>query len=163
MYMDDDSIKQLERLKKGKDQQFAMIAKGSTIKRLMIFKRGSAQSQIQSAKKEGYKGDAYFGIATNAGGTVLFQMARADGFERTPGKEVHLKKAILEATKMKLVINYHIIDQLPGAEEESEDSDLDQRAAPADVVKQVKNEMTKLKDPIGLAIKCSFSASAAER
>ena len=60
MYMDDSSIKQLDRLKKGKDQQFAMIAKGSTIKRLMIFKRGSAQAQIMAAKKEGYKGDAYF-------------------------------------------------------------------------------------------------------
>lgn len=154
MYIDDDSAKQLDQVKKGKDRQFAMIAKGSTIKRLIVFKRGSAQAQILAAKKDGYKGDAYFGLATNSGGTILFQMARADGFDKPPGKEVILKKAIEQETKMKLVINYHIIDQLPGAEEQADDADtqIDTDQSPDDVCRKVKSELGKLKDPIGRAI-----------
>lgn len=154
MYIDEDSAKQLDQVKKGKDRQFAMIAKGSKIKRLIVFKRGSAQAQILAAKKDGYKGEAYFGLATNSGGTILFQMARVDGFEQPPGKEVILKKAIEEETKMKLVINYHIVDRLPGAEEQAddEDSEVDTKQAPDDVCKKVKSELIKLKEPIGQAI-----------
>ena len=55
---------------------------------------------------------------------------------------------------MKLVINYHIIDQLPGAEAASkeDDSDVDTDKAPDDVCRKVKSELNKLKDPIGKAI-----------
>lgn len=156
MYIDEDSAKQLDQVKKGKDRQFAMITKGSKIKRLIIFKRGSAQAQIMAAKKEGYKGDAYFGLATNSGGTILFQMARTDGFEQPPGKEVILKKAIEEETKMKLVINYHIVDQLPGTEAPADDADsapgFDTNKAPDDVCRKVKSELIKMKGPIVQAI-----------
>ncbi len=150
MYLDDDSKKQLDALKKGKDQNFAMLAKGSKINWLCIYKRGNASTLIQAAKKSGHKGKPYFGIATNAGGTILFQMARADGFDQTPGKEVHLKKAIEEATKKKYTINYHLIDKLPGAEDT--DADVDTNEAPDQVCNKVKKQLNKLKDPIASAI-----------
>lgn len=108
--IDENSKKLLEQVKKGKDHKFVLIIKGSSVKKLVIFKKGSFSAQVQQVKKDGYKGNSYWGEALCRGSTVAFQMTRADGFDRPPGKEMLLKKFIVEESQLKIVPAYVIVD-----------------------------------------------------
>lgn len=141
--IDENSKKLLEQVKKGKDLKFALITKGAKVKKLIIFKTGSATGQIQQANKDGYKGKAYWGEALCRGSTVAFQMTRADGFDRAPGKEKILKTFIFEETQLKIVPDYVIVD-----------GDLDKSGASKmeAELKAIASSLAKLKGSLGDAI-----------
>lgn len=141
--IDEKSKKLLDQVKKGKDRKFVLIIKGASVKKLIIFKEGSFSGHIQNAKKEGYKGNAYWGEALCRGTTVAFQMTRADGFDRPPGKEKILKTFILEETQLKVMPAYVIVDGKPDKDGEKKvDAQL----------KVISSSLTKLKGSLGAAI-----------
>src|SRR5262249_24555133 len=85
MAVSDETKEFLEQVKKGKPRKFVMLAKGTTIVSLILFKKGTTSKFIKQAKEEG-KGVPFFGVVSGKGMDINFQLATTDGFDKPPVK-----------------------------------------------------------------------------
>jgi hypothetical protein len=107
----EDTLEQLEQVKKGKPRKFVMICKGPTVVSLVVFKKGSFEKYKKQAK-EGGKGQIYFGVVNGDGMEIIFQLARADGFDKQPVKGPVLKSFLVDNGGFKCRPEIEIIDAL---------------------------------------------------
>lgn len=71
----DDTKSMLEdHVKKGKARKFILITKGSSIKALIVFKKGPFGPKIIQAKKDGFRGEVTCGLITGKGVDLTFQL-----------------------------------------------------------------------------------------
>ena len=130
--IDSESIKSLEDVKKGKPRRFILLCKGSAIQRLVVFKKGSAESILQRTKKEGFKGQAYIGVVDGKGQDISFKLCTADGYDSAPGKEPFLKAFLSTEAGITCKPKYEIVLALPKiSEEEDEATATPESPAPA--------------------------------
>ncbi len=115
--IDDESIKFLQDVKKGKPRKFVMIKEGVQIDKLYVFKKGPFDRYVRAAKQEGVRGEAFWGVVRGDGVDIKFELSRADGFENSPGKEIRLKEFLKEETSYKFEPAYVIVDTLTPVEE----------------------------------------------
>ncbi len=76
---------------KVKPRCFLLICKGNQIHYLLVQKKNIKDTQIQTAKRSGFKGVAYTGVVSASGSLLRFHLARSEGYDSTPENEVHLK------------------------------------------------------------------------
>jgi hypothetical protein len=135
--MDDESKKFLQDVKKGKPRKFVMIKDGVEIDKLYIFKTGPFDRYVRSAKQEGVRGEAYWGIVRGDGFDIRFELSQGDGFTVAPGTQIRLKEFLKEETGLKFEPEYVIVEtSAPIAEEElsaiASDAATPRAAAPAE-------------------------------
>lgn len=115
--LDDDSVSELEQAKKGKPRMFVMLCKGVKILKMFVFRKGQPSTYVQQAKKEGFKGAVYSGVVKGQGQDLTFELAKAEGYDSPPGKELVLKD-FLKAHGVKCDPTYAIVDALTVVREE---------------------------------------------
>jgi hypothetical protein len=118
--IDSESIKFLEDVKKGKPRRFILLCKGSAIQRLVVFKKGSAESILQRTKKDGFKGQSYIGVVEGKGQDITFKLCSSDGYDSEPGKTAFLK-AFLSEAGFACKPQYEIVPELPKVADEDDD------------------------------------------
>jgi hypothetical protein len=118
--IDDESIKFLQDVKKGKPRKFVMIKEGVQIDKMYIFKKGPFDRYVRTAKQEGVRGEAFWGVVRGDGVDIQFELSRADGFENPPGPAIRLKEFLKEETSFKFEPNYVIVDVLTPIEESAD-------------------------------------------
>ncbi|HEX2477112.1 MAG TPA: hypothetical protein VHK01_20320, partial [Lacipirellulaceae bacterium] len=131
--IDDESIKFLQDVKKGKPRKFVMIKEGVQIDKLYIFKKGPFDRYVRLAKQEGVRGEAFWGVVRGDGVDIQFELSRADGFENPPGTEIRLKEFLKEETSYKFEPNYVIVETLTPIEEAEAEAPVEEGAAEAKV------------------------------
>lgn len=112
MALSEDTIDNLEAAKRGQPRRFVLVSKGSKIVNMVVFKKGSFESQTLKAKEEG-SGEVSFGVTGGKGANLTFQLAKADGFEAAPTADSFLKKFLSEEAGMKLTPAFVIVETLP--------------------------------------------------
>jgi hypothetical protein len=120
--IDDESVKFLQDVKKGKARKFVMIKEGVQIDRLYIFKKGPFDRFVRKAKQEGVRGEAFWGVVRGDGLDIHFELSRADGFENPPGKAIRLKEFLKEETSFKFEPDYVIVETLTPVDEAEGDA-----------------------------------------
>ena len=60
--LDDETLEQLQQVRKGKPRKFVMLCKGVKIIGLVVFKKGTCDKQVKAAKKAVGTGIPYFGV-----------------------------------------------------------------------------------------------------
>jgi hypothetical protein len=123
--IDDDSIKHLQDVKKGKARKFVMIKEGVQIDRLYVFKKGPFDRFVRKAKQDGVRGEAFWGVVRGDGNDIHFELSRTDGFENPPGKDIRLKEFLKEETQFKFEPDYVIVDELTAVDESDGEADAD--------------------------------------
>ena len=108
--MDEESLKFLDQVKKGKPRKFVMICKGERLLSLILYKKGTVAKYKKQAKEQG-KGQFYHGVAGGKGINLLFKLAREDGFEEPPIKDLKLKNFLNEQSGGKFKPTFEIVDQ----------------------------------------------------
>jgi len=108
--IDDESIKMLGDVKKGKPRKFVMIKDGVEINRLHVFKKGTFDRYVRLAKQGSVRGEAYWGIVRGDGVDINFELAKADGFNSPPGTQIRLKDFLKDAAGLKFEANYLIVE-----------------------------------------------------
>jgi hypothetical protein len=108
-----------EHVKKGKPRKFFLICKGATINTLEVFKKGPFGPKIMKAKKDGFKGEATYGIVTGQGKELYFQLAgnqavaeimKVDSFcEKPPTKRAKLREFLAD-NDLNFKCNYYILN-----------------------------------------------------
>ena len=89
-----DTIEMIEsQVKRGKARKFFAIYKGTTIKTLVVFRKGPFGPKIMKARKDGFKGDVTYGVVTGSGRNLYFtfpnthavaEAMKVDGIEEKP-------------------------------------------------------------------------------
>jgi hypothetical protein len=131
--IDDDSVKFLQEVKKGKPRKFVMVKEGVQIDKLYVFKKGPFDRYVRMAKQEGIRGEAFWGVVRGDGVDIHFELSRADGFENPPGKEIRLKEFLKEEASLKFEPNYVIVDTLTPVEEADDAATAEEGAVEAKV------------------------------
>ncbi len=90
-----DTLDHLSDAKKGKIRRFVMIAKGTNIVSLLVYKKGSLEKLKKEAKEAG-KGQFYFGTVDGSGQALSFKLSTVDGFTDAPVKNTILKSFLSE-------------------------------------------------------------------
>lgn len=111
MPLDVDSVDVLQKVKRGVPARFVMITKGVKIITLLAYRKGSLDTAVQKAKKVG-PGDVAFGVVDGSGAALSFKLARADGFEAPPVRDL-LVKAYLAESQIDSKPTIEIVDTLP--------------------------------------------------
>jgi hypothetical protein len=112
MAIDQDTIKHLEDVKKGKPRHFVMICKGVKIVSLIIYKKGTVERYKKQAKEEG-TGLFFHGVIDGKGESIVFNLLRSDGYESPPGKDLILKDFLNTESGIRFKPVYRIVDVLP--------------------------------------------------
>jgi hypothetical protein len=107
------TIDALEQVRKGKMRNFMLICKGAKIRYLAAQKKPLKKKAVTEAKAQGYKGDAYFGVISGQGVELIFNLARADGYESAPTKDAILREFIGEHAELKCKPTFAILDLPP--------------------------------------------------
>jgi hypothetical protein len=110
--LDEESLKCLEQAKKGKPRRFALICKGEKIVSLVLYKKGSLAKYKKQAKEQG-QGLFFHGVVDGKGANLSFKLARADGFEDAPTKDVKLKAHLNETSGGTFKPIFEIVDHVP--------------------------------------------------
>ncbi len=126
---DDDSLpplgentdKFLEDAKKGKTRTFLLVCKGNKVKYLAVKKKPVKKSELNEAKKSGYKGEGYFGVLTGKGMELVFNLSIADGYTTEPVKDKVLKDFLEEKADFKCKPTILIVPTLPDIPFDEED------------------------------------------
>jgi hypothetical protein len=144
--IDEESKKALTEVKKGKARKFVIVKEGVQIDRLYVFKKGPYEKFVRQAKKDGIRGQAFWGVVRGDGLDIFFELSRAEGFEQPPGKDIRLKEFIKEETGFKFNPAYAIVDTLATVDETDEDESPQdaqpgaEQAAEASAVTQAQEE-----------------------
>lgn len=110
MAMDKDSIDHLEDAKAGQKRLFVMLCSGDKILSLVAYKTGSLD-QYKKQAKEGGTGKIYYGEIKGKGTSLVFELARANGFKEEPVGEQKLKKFIQDEAKLTLTPSFSVVDE----------------------------------------------------
>jgi len=102
----------------GQPRRFVMISKGSKVTSLVVFKRGSLDTQKKKARDEG-KGDVSYGVVDGKGQDIKFKLLRSEGFKDAPTEVTALKKFLKEEAEFKCAPSYEIVDELPKVEDDA--------------------------------------------
>ncbi|MEM8668206.1 MAG: hypothetical protein AAGG48_11860 [Planctomycetota bacterium] len=124
---EDNTAKYLDEVKKGKPRRFVMICKGIKILSLIAYKKGTVETYKKLAKTNG-NGQFFHGVIDGKGENISFKLARSDGYEKPPGKELTLKDHLKSEFGMKFRPEYKIVDELPDVPED-DDSASDENDA----------------------------------
>ena len=111
MPLQPESIDVLEKVKRGTPARFVLITKGIKIVGLDVYRKGSIDSATRRARESG-SGEVSFGVVDGSGQNISFKLARADGFEKPPTKDLSLK-ALLAEVKLDSKPTIEIVDTLP--------------------------------------------------
>jgi hypothetical protein len=119
--IDEESKKALTEVKKGKARKFVIVKEGVQIDRLYVFKKGPYDKFVRAAKKDGVRGQAFWGVVRGDGLDIFFELSRTDGFDQVPGKDIRLKEFIKEEAGFKFDPVYRIVDTLATVDETDEE------------------------------------------
>lgn len=108
--LDEDSLSAFDGAKKGQARKFVMVYRGSKISRLVVFKKGKTESKIAQAKK-GCSGDVCFGVIRGKGANLNFQVAIADGFDKSPATPTVLRKFLDEEADFKSQAMFEVVQE----------------------------------------------------
>jgi hypothetical protein len=111
MPLDVDSVDVLQKVKRGVPARFVLVTKGVKIITLLAYRKGSLDTAVQKAKKVG-AGDVSFGVVDGSGAALSFKLARADGFEAPPVRDL-VVKAYLAESQIDSKPTIEIVDTLP--------------------------------------------------
>ncbi len=117
----DNTQKFLEDAKKGKNRTFLLVCKGNKVKYLAVNKKPVKKSELNEAKKLGYKGDGFFGVVTGKGMDLVFNLSIADGYTSEPIKDKALKDFLEEKANFKCKPTILIVATLPDIPFDDED------------------------------------------
>ncbi len=109
--LSDETLAFLEDTRKGKPRRFAMICKGASVVGLVVYKKGSVEKFKKEAKESG-KGQFYHGVIEGKGREITFKLARADGFDSAPVKNMALKDFLTENSDSNFKPTFEIVDVL---------------------------------------------------
>ena len=127
--IDEESKKALTDVKKGKARKFVIVKEGVQIDRLYVFKKGPYDKFVRMAKKDGVRGQAFWGVVRGDGLDIFFELSRAEGFDAPPGKDIRLKEFIKEEAGFKFDPVYRIVDTLATVDE-TDDEETEEGATP---------------------------------
>ena len=111
----------LEDTKKGKPRSFLLICKGAKVSYLAVKKKPVKSTELSEAKKQGYKGQGYFGVITGQSLNLVFNLARSDGYDKEPVKDKALKDFLEEQVGLKAKPTFAIVDSPPTIPFDEED------------------------------------------
>ena len=109
--VDEDSLAELQQVRKGQPRRFVMITKGPAILALVVYKKGTVEKHTTAAKKLGGNGDVCFGIVEGRGPDINFQIPAAD-FKDPPVKNSVLKTFLEKEADYKAKPLFEIVQQL---------------------------------------------------
>lgn len=105
------SLEFLDKVKKGTPARFVLVTKGVRILNLVVYRKGSLETAKKEAKEAG-TGVLSHGNVDGKGQAVSFKLARADGFEQAPVKDLVLK-VFLADSNFECKPTIDIVDTLP--------------------------------------------------
>ncbi|MFO0818118.1 MAG: hypothetical protein U1A77_09275 [Pirellulales bacterium] len=109
--IDEDSLKLLGDLSKGKARKFVLVYKGAQPTALVLFKKGSVTKYEKEAKTlAGGGGKTCYGVAEGSGKKLVFQLATTDGFKEAPVRDEALKKFLSEHADLACQPEFEIVE-----------------------------------------------------
>ncbi len=117
----ENTEKFLDDAKKGKTRTFLLVCKGNKVNYLAVKKKPVKKSELNEAKKLGYKGEGYFGVITGKGMELVFNLSTADGYTAEPVKDKILKDFLEEKANFKCKPTIAIVATLPDIPFDDED------------------------------------------
>ncbi|MBN8624165.1 MAG: hypothetical protein J0M17_01620 [Planctomycetes bacterium] len=109
----ENTAKFLDDVKKGKSRSFLLVCKGPKVVFLSVKKKPVKKNELNDAKKDGFKGDPYFGVITGKGMDLVFNLAQADGYDKPPVKEVVLRDFLEEHAGLKCKPTFQVVPESP--------------------------------------------------
>lgn len=108
--LNEDTVAELEAVRKGRPRRFVLISKGMTVISLVVYnsRKGSLQKFLKQARDSG-QGKVTFGVVRGRGEKLNFVLARDDGFDREPLKPIDLKE-FLATADIKVKPVFEIVD-----------------------------------------------------
>ncbi|MGC3967318.1 MAG: hypothetical protein QM775_08085 [Pirellulales bacterium] len=117
----ENTAKFLEDAKKGKARSFLLVCKGPKVVFLSVKKKPVKKNELNDAKKDGFKGDAYFGVITGKGMDLVFNLSQADGYDKPPVKDVVLRDFLEEHADLKCKPTFQVVPESPAIPFEDDD------------------------------------------
>lgn len=96
MPLDKTSIDTLQKVRRGAPARFVLLTKGIRLLSLVVYRKGTLESAKKLAKEAG-TGEISFGVVTGQDANIVFQLARADGFEKVPTRDLTVKAHLAES------------------------------------------------------------------
>ena len=109
MAVSDDTKEHLSQAKKGKPRKFVLVTKGAEVAGLVVFKQGTAKQY----KSEAGQGKFYHGVVEGGGQSLVFSLARSDGFDKEPVRAATLKKYLEDEADFACRPAIQIVDTPP--------------------------------------------------
>jgi hypothetical protein len=109
----ENTAKFLDDVKKGKPRSFLLVCKGPKVVFLSVKKKPVKKNELNDAKKDGFKGDPYFGVITGKGMDLVFNLSQADGYDKPPVKEVVLRDFLEEHAGLKCKPTFVVVPESP--------------------------------------------------
>lgn len=143
---DEQTIKLLNQAREGKACKFAMIVKGDAVLRLMVFRKGAYETQIQAARDEGHDGDSYWGVVSGSGADLTFYLSPSDGFDSPPVEAMILKAFLIEKAQLEVNPTFAFVAELPAViETQDEEADVVVSTGASEIV---SDEPAPAADPV---------------
>ena len=115
--IDEHTINLLSQAREGKACKFAMIVKGDAILRLIVFRTGAYETQVQAAKEEGHDGDSCWGVVSGSGADLTFSLSPSDGFDSPPVAAMIFKTFLLAEAQLDVNPSFAFLTELPAVTE----------------------------------------------
>ncbi len=157
----DESLEMIEGpVKQGKARKFFFVYKGSSIKCLVVFKKGKFGPKVQQAKKDGFKGEICYGVLTGSGKNLFFQLAgnaavaeamKVDAWEESPPVAPTKIRAFLAESGLSLKPAFCIIKAVDEAPDPESESDLALPPPPAGSLIADDEDGEESSEPSGLS------------
>jgi len=109
--VDEETLQNLEQVRKGKARKFVLVCKGTTIVSLVVYKKGTLDKFKKQAKESG-TGQLFHGIVDGRGPDLRFALSRAEGFTKEPVKPMVLKTFLESTGDSKYKPHFEIVDLL---------------------------------------------------
>lgn len=109
--LSDDTLDNLEQVKKGKPRKFIMICKGTSVISLVVYKKGSVDKFKKEAKEAG-KGQIYAGVVDGRGVDIHFKLSKAEYGDKQPVKPLVLKSFLEEKADIKCKPAIDMVDMV---------------------------------------------------
>jgi hypothetical protein len=116
MPLNPDSLDILNKVRKGTPARFVLCSKGVKVLNLVAYRKGVLETAKKEAKTNG-AGELSHGVVDGSGQAISFKLARIDGFEEPPVKDIVLK-AFLGESNFDCKPTIEIVDVLPEVGEE---------------------------------------------
>jgi hypothetical protein len=107
--IDEETLEQLEQVKKGKPRKFVLITKGASVISLVVYKKGNVEKFKKEAKKSG-RGVICYGKIEGKAMDIAFHLAVSDGFDKEPVKPNVLRSYLEESGDFKCKPRFEIVE-----------------------------------------------------